>query len=243
MQAVSLKPGGDPMSKLLAFDTSTEMMSIAVRDGDALLEYNGPGGALSSATLIPMVMRLLAQAGLRLDQLDAIAFGRGPGSFTGLRTACAVAQGFGFGAGVPLLPIDTLHAVAEEARERFGATRVVALLDARMDQLYAAHYAFDGSAVTPENAEPRAVSPEDVEVPAGWSQVASDVLAQKYFRKAGVPAVMKKVREKGMPEFLWRSIPDEDALAKLPKEQRFVGETSAKQVFDRLAGAWAFWGW
>ena len=177
MQALSLKPGGDPMSKLLAFDTSTEMMSIAVRDGDALLEYNGPGGALSSATLIPMVMRLLAQAGLRLDQLDVIAFGRGPGSFTGLRTACAVAQGFGFGAGVPLLPIDTLHAVAEEARERFGATRVVALLDARMDQLYAAHYAFDGSAVTPENAEPRALSPEDVEVPAGWAMAGNAFVA------------------------------------------------------------------
>ena len=84
---------------------------------------------------------------------------------------------------------------------------------------------------------------EGVEVPAGWSQVASDVLAQKYFRKAGIPAVLKKIKEKGMPEFLWRSVPDEDALAKLPAEDRLVGETSAKQVFDRLAGAWAYWGW
>ncbi len=82
-----------------------------------------------------------------------------------------------------------------------------------------------------------------VEVPAGWSQVASDVLAQKYFRKAGIPARLKKVREKGMPEFLWRAIPDENALAKLAPEDRIVGETSAKQVFDRLAGAWAYWGW
>ncbi len=82
-----------------------------------------------------------------------------------------------------------------------------------------------------------------VEVPEGWSQVASDVLAQKYFRKAGLPACLKKVREKGMPEFLWRSVPDEDALAKLAPEDRNVGETSAKQVFDRLAGAWAYWGW
>ncbi|TMV48537.1 vitamin B12-dependent ribonucleotide reductase, partial [Thioclava sp. BHET1] len=82
-----------------------------------------------------------------------------------------------------------------------------------------------------------------VEVPAGWSQVASDVLAQKYFRKAGVPAVLKKVREKSVPEFLWRSVPDEEALAKLPAEARSGGETSAKQVFDRLAGAWAYWGW
>ena len=84
---------------------------------------------------------------------------------------------------------------------------------------------------------------EAVEVPDGWSQVASDVLAQKYFRKAGIPAVMKRVKEKGMPEFLYRSVPDEDALAKLPAEDRYVGETSAKQVFDRLAGAWAYWGW
>ena len=84
---------------------------------------------------------------------------------------------------------------------------------------------------------------DSVEVPEGWSQVASDVLAQKYFRKAGVPARLKKVREKGMPEFLWRSVPDEKALAELPEDERHVGETSAKQVFDRLAGAWAYWGW
>ena len=84
---------------------------------------------------------------------------------------------------------------------------------------------------------------EAVEVPGGWSQVASDVLAQKYFRKAGVPARLKRVKEKGLPEFLWRSIPDEAELAKLPVEDRYVGETSAKQVFDRLAGAWVYWGW
>ncbi|HRO13697.1 MAG TPA: vitamin B12-dependent ribonucleotide reductase [Paracoccus sp. (in: a-proteobacteria)] len=84
---------------------------------------------------------------------------------------------------------------------------------------------------------------EAVEVPEGWSQVASDVIAQKYFRKAGVPARLKRVREKGVPEFLWRSVPDEGALAALPEGERFMGETSARQVFDRLAGAWAYWGW
>ncbi len=84
---------------------------------------------------------------------------------------------------------------------------------------------------------------DNVEVPAGWSQVASDVIAQKYFRKAGVPARLKKVREKDVPEFLWRSVPDEAALADLPGEEQKGGETSAKQVFDRLAGAWAYWGW
>ena len=82
-----------------------------------------------------------------------------------------------------------------------------------------------------------------VEIPKGWSQVASDVIAQKYFRKAGVPAALKRVREKGVPEFLWRSVPDQAALDALPEDQRFVGEQSARQVFDRLAGAWAYWGW
>ncbi|WP_370269137.1 vitamin B12-dependent ribonucleotide reductase [Nioella sp.] len=84
---------------------------------------------------------------------------------------------------------------------------------------------------------------DNVEVPVGWSQVASDVLAQKYFRKAGVAAILKPVKEKGVPSFLWRHVPDEVALADLPEEDRFSGETSAKQVFRRLAGAWADWGW
>ena len=70
------------------------------------------------------------------------------------------------------------------------------------------------------------------------------MLAQKYFRKAGVPAALKRVKEKGVPEFLWRSVPDEDALARAARRSNAtVGETSAKQVFDRLAGAWAYWGW
>ena len=84
---------------------------------------------------------------------------------------------------------------------------------------------------------------DDVEVPLGWSQVASDVIAQKYFRKAGVPARLKPVREKGVPEFLWRQVADDAALSTLPEDQRIVGETSAKQVFRRLAGAWAYLGW
>lgn len=84
---------------------------------------------------------------------------------------------------------------------------------------------------------------DNIEVPAQWSQVASDVLAQKYFRKAGVPARLKLVEENNVPSFLWRSVADLEALAELPKDQRYVSEISARQVFDRLAGAWAYWGW
>jgi ribonucleoside-diphosphate reductase alpha chain len=84
---------------------------------------------------------------------------------------------------------------------------------------------------------------EGVEVPEQWSQVASDVLAQKYFRKAGVPARRKKVEEETVPSWLWRSVADEAALKELPEAERFVGEVSSKQVFDRLAGTWTYWGW
>ncbi|MGJ3258952.1 MAG: vitamin B12-dependent ribonucleotide reductase [Rhodospirillales bacterium] len=84
---------------------------------------------------------------------------------------------------------------------------------------------------------------DELEVPKRYSQVASDVLAQKYFRKAGVPARLKAVEENTVPAWLWRKEPDEKALAELPEDERYVGETSAKQVFDRLAGTWTYWGW
>ncbi len=84
---------------------------------------------------------------------------------------------------------------------------------------------------------------KNVEVPVDWSQVAADVLAQKYFRRAGVPARMSRVAEADVPEWLWRSVSDEVALAELPADQRYGAETSARQVFHRMAGAWTYWGW
>src|SRR6476469_613880 len=84
---------------------------------------------------------------------------------------------------------------------------------------------------------------ESFMVPAHWSQVAADILAQKYFRKAGVPAAAKRVEEETVPSWLWRSIPDQRALESLPETERFIGETDARQVFDRLAGTWTYWGW
>lgn len=84
---------------------------------------------------------------------------------------------------------------------------------------------------------------DDIDVPAQFSQVAADILAQKYFRKAGVPAHLKKVEENNVPSFLWRSVADEAELAKLPEGERYGSETDARQVFDRLAGTWTYWGW
>ncbi|TGQ26901.1 vitamin B12-dependent ribonucleotide reductase, partial [Mesorhizobium sp. M00.F.Ca.ET.220.01.1.1] len=84
---------------------------------------------------------------------------------------------------------------------------------------------------------------DNIDVPAQFSQVAADILAQKYFRKAGVPARLKKVEENDVPSFLWRSIADEAELAKLPEAERYGSETDARQVFDRLSGTWTYWGW
>jgi tRNA threonylcarbamoyladenosine biosynthesis protein TsaB len=160
-----------PHQKFLAFDTSTDRMSVALGDGERVWQHSGPGGAQASTTLLPSILALLAEAAMALDDLDAIAFGRGPGSFTGLRTACAVAQGLAFGAakgaGLPVLPVDTLMAVAEEARfqQPPGARsfRVTALLDARMDEMYVQELEFaqgvwrsagDCALVRPENFVP-----------------------------------------------------------------------------------------
>jgi len=134
-----------PVGRFLAFDTSTDRMSIGVSDGAQQWLHEGAGGPLSSTSLIPAILQLLADAGLRLDQLDAIAFGRGPGSFTGLRTACAVAQGLALGAGVPVLPMDSLLALAEAARFQWALNNstpqtITAMLDARMDEMYVQHF-------------------------------------------------------------------------------------------------------
>ena len=128
---------------LLAFDTATEHMSIALQVRGEVFVHEAAGGAQASATLIPAILALLAQAGSTLRELDAIAFGRGPGAFTGLRTACSVAQGLALGAGKPVLPIDTLLAVAEDARnDDPRAQSVWVAMDARMNEVYAAQYAF-----------------------------------------------------------------------------------------------------
>lgn len=158
--------------KLLAFDTSTESLSIAAQHGERVINHSGAGGAQASAGLIPALRQVLAEAALPLDALDALVFGRGPGSFTGVRTACSVAQGLAFGArggaGLPVLPIDSLLAVAEDARHRHGCTQVVAVLDARMNEVYVARYAYDAGQWS-ASGDCSVCAPEAVAVPNGWT--------------------------------------------------------------------------
>jgi tRNA threonylcarbamoyladenosine biosynthesis protein TsaB len=124
---------------LLAFDTATEQMAVAASGPRRAVAWNGPGGPQASAALLPRVRAVMADAGLQPADLRAVAFGAGPGAFTGLRTACAAAQGLAAGWGLPVLPIDSLMLVVEDTPWRDGPVWVA--MDARMDEIYAACYA------------------------------------------------------------------------------------------------------
>jgi tRNA threonylcarbamoyladenosine biosynthesis protein TsaB len=134
-----------PADTLLAFDTSTERMAVAVQTPCGRWVDDAEGGAAASAALLPAIRALLKRAGRRVEDVQAIGFGQGPGAFTGLRTSCAVAQGLAFGLERPVLPIDSLLLVAEQARQLQGAQaasffEVAVAMDARMGELYAGRY-------------------------------------------------------------------------------------------------------
>ena len=127
--------------RILALDTSTEWCSVAVGDGSNWHPSDEHAGQAHSERVLPMVRAVLAHAGWALSSLDGIAFGAGPGSFTGVRIACGVAQGLALGADLPVVPIPTLAALAEEGYRTRGWRNVFACLDARMREVYLAAYA------------------------------------------------------------------------------------------------------
>jgi tRNA threonylcarbamoyladenosine biosynthesis protein TsaB len=159
---------------ILAFDTSTEYCSAALwRDGQ-VFERMAVAGQTHSTQLEGMVDAVLADAGLVLNAVDGIAFGEGPGSFTGLRIACAVAQGLAFAAGIPVAGVGTLRAMAAAS----GATRALCCIDARMHEVYHAAYAFEGGQWR-EVSAPQVCAPSQVP-PAqgrGWTGCGSGFAA------------------------------------------------------------------
>ncbi len=220
---------------LLAFDTSTDTLSIAATDGAQVWQHRGPGGAQASSTLIPAILALLAQAGLRLDQLEAIAFGSGPGSFTGLRTACSVAQGLAFGADKPVLPIDTLMAVAEEARHQHGVQQVQALLDARMDEVYSGFYIHHDGHWT-QRDDFQLVRPENLRQEHGWAMAgnAFAVYGERIPsadgpRIAALPAATAMLRLAPALLAAGGAVPADQALP------RYIRDKVAKTTAERMA--------
>ena len=218
-----LPPGGRPagvkragsimaaIMHWLALDTSTDVLSMAVGHGDQVWAHTSAGGAQASLDGLPTVQRLMAEAGLRWQDLTAIVMGRGPGAFTGLRTACAMAQGLAWGADLPVLPIDTLLAVAEQARHAHpGAPegeRVLAVNDARMGQVYVAAYVHTAQGWQCER--PSAVcAPEALDVPASWH-------AQPYAVAGNAQPVHAPVWPHRLTGPCWLASPSAEALIRL----------------------------
>ena len=180
--------------KWLAIETSTDMLSLAIAstqgDKSKVWAHTSQGGAKSSQLVLPEIVRLMEEAHMGFADLTAVVFGKGPGSFTGLRTACSVAQGLAFGAGISVLPIDTLLAVAEDARyhstqqlqqqtqqqlEELGQPsqqpqRFFVAMDARMDQVYTAAYEWRSEWQCVQ--APSVNSPENISVPTEWKDLA-----------------------------------------------------------------------
>jgi tRNA threonylcarbamoyladenosine biosynthesis protein TsaB len=128
------------MTTILAIETSTELASAALLIGERLIQRELSGVQTHSQGILPMVQDLLSEAGIALARCDAIGFGCGPGAFTGVRTACGIVQGLAYGAGLPVLPVVTLRAMAEGARRSHGVNEVLCVLDARMEEFYWAGY-------------------------------------------------------------------------------------------------------
>ena len=246
--------------QFLAFDTSTDVLSVAVSRGEQTWVHEGEGGAQASAHLIPVAMDLLAQAGLQLSELTAIVFGRGPGSFTGLRTACSVAQGLAYGAHVPVLPVDTLLAVAEQARFDFQglaqdkSLHVLALLDARMDEVYSAAYAWQGAVLgwhvlqDLRVSKPEAVDAQstlDAQAGAGACLCAGNAFAHYAERLQRLPALMPRVQAMPTAQALLRlapalwqaglAVPAEQAMPLYVRDK--VAHTTAERTAIKAAHA------
>lgn len=239
-----------PELRWLAMDTSTDVLSLALARGDQVWTQTLPGGAQASSGLIPAVMAMLAEADMPLASLTAIVFGRGPGSFTGLRTACAVAQGLAFGADLPVLPVDTLLAVAEEARwQRVQAgvadadVSVLAMLDARMDEVYSAAYQWSAANQTWQGLSDLQVSaPEQV-------QATAAVLAGNVFEAYGPRLVAGAERLTALPTAsallrlapaLWaqgRAVPADQAMPLYIRDK--VANTTAEREAMKAQAALA----
>jgi tRNA threonylcarbamoyladenosine biosynthesis protein TsaB len=158
---------------IIAIETSTDLASVALLRANHVIFKESQGSQTHSATVPGLLQSLLADAKILLSECSALAFGAGPGSFTGVRTACGLAQGIAFGANLPAAPVITLRAMAERARLAGAGDEVLALLDARMGEVYWAQYRFDGG--WHEVIAPRLSSAADV-LPEGTPAVCGNGL-------------------------------------------------------------------
>lgn len=155
------------MTILLSIETSSECASVALIKGDDLFSRESSGVITHSEKILPMVQSVCEQAHIHLSDCDAIAFGAGPGSFTGVRTACGVAQGLAYGLQLPVVPVCSLLAIAQACLEKDNATNVLVMIDARMGEVYWAQYTYQDGAwqvlIAPTLSAPNMVAPQYVD--------------------------------------------------------------------------------
>ena len=151
------------MPTIIAIETSTELASVALLRNGSISMRESSGAQTHSMTVLTMLQDLIQQAGITLQACDALAFGMGPGSFTGVRTACGLAQGLAFGAGIPVVPVVSLLAMAHAARRAGAGDNIVSILDARMGEVYWAQYRFQEQwevVIAPTLSKPVVLKPE-----------------------------------------------------------------------------------
>ena len=151
--------------KILAIECSTEVLSVAVYADGEIHDRVEDAGRRHGDVLLPLISSVLRAAGIDKIELHALAFGRGPGAFTGVRMAVAAAQGIAFGIGIPALPISSLAALAQEGFDRGAAPPILALLDARMGELYAGFFEVDEEGLVYPRADEILVTPAALELP------------------------------------------------------------------------------
>ncbi|HEX6137992.1 MAG TPA: tRNA (adenosine(37)-N6)-threonylcarbamoyltransferase complex dimerization subunit type 1 TsaB [Casimicrobiaceae bacterium] len=227
--------------KLLALDTSTEWVSVALFDGRRVVAERERAGNASSERVLPLIGRMLAQDGTPLAAVDGIAFGAGPGSFTGVRIACGVAQGLAFGADLPVFAVPTLGAIAHAAWRLHGTPRVIACLDARMREVYVAAYARNESAWTLAS-EPAVRRPDDIEAPAGgqWHGAGNGFavypqLAQRLCLAGFDPLVIPDAQS--IAEWAWPQLLAGEGVPAERAEPLYVRHRVALTTAERAAGA------
>lgn len=154
--------------KLLALDTSTEACSAALYLDGELRERYELAPQMHAQLLLPMIDVLMTEAGIGVTQLDALAFGRGPGSFTGLRIAAGVTQGIAFGADIPVVPVSSLAALAQGLYRECGVTQVLTAMDARMNEVYWGIYQTDTTPIMCLQGQEQVCAPNAVSLPKGY---------------------------------------------------------------------------
>ena len=165
-------------TRIIAIDTATEACSVAIYDNGELYSYSEISPREHAQRILPLVARMLAEAGLTLNQLDALAFGQGPGSFTGVRIGIGIAQGLALGADLPMIGVSTLATMAQGAYRISGAKQVLAAIDARMSEVYWAAYQHDEQQqwqlIQRESVlSPQAVDQQMSELSGTWSTVGT----------------------------------------------------------------------